>query len=418
VFGSGGSTLAEGVDRKSGLGYFIAMSGNPDLYIEECRALYRRTLLDDVVPFWMRHGFDREHGGISNVLDDAGQAVNFDKYTWSQGRALWTFAALVNRVEKRPEWLAFARHIFKYLEEHGPDEQGRWMFRRDGEGRILDRDLSIYADGFAMAGLGEFFAATGEPRAKALALDTAESILQRLERPGSYGVAPYVIPAGMKTHGIAMIFSFFFYNLGEALDEPVLCEKGLALGQEILDDFYDPKHDAIMEFVREDGQPDSSAPARTCVMGHGLEGLWFLLSLSERSGRTERIPLICRLIRRHLELAWDEEYGGLLLARDMEGSSPCFWQKADCKAWWVHAEALVATAYAHRLTGEAWCLEWHKRIRDYAFSHYPVATGEWTQWLDRQGRPMSSAALPVKDPFHLPRALMQLIDLLGPGGGA
>jgi hypothetical protein len=37
--------------------------------------------------------------------------------------------------------------------------------------------------------------------------------------------------------------------------------------------------------------------------------------------------------------------------------------------------------------------------------------GEWTQWLDRQGRKMASAGLPVKDPFHLPRALIYLLSL-------
>jgi N-acylglucosamine 2-epimerase len=218
----------------------------------------------------------------------------------------------------------------------------------------------------------------------------------------------------MKTHGIPMIFSFFFYNLGEALGEPALCAKGLSLGREILDDFYDPGRDAIMEFVRLDRTPDDSPPARTCVMGHAIEGLWFLLSLFERSGETDRIPLCCRLIRRHLELAWDAEQGGLLLARDLDGKEPCFWQKSDCKAWWVHCEALVATAYAHRFTGEAWCLDWHKRVRDYAFARYPAPAGEWVQWLDRGGRKMASAALPVKDPFHLPRALIYLIDLTKP----
>lgn len=34
--------------------------------------LYRATLLEDVMPFWLRHGLDREHGGISTALDRNG----------------------------------------------------------------------------------------------------------------------------------------------------------------------------------------------------------------------------------------------------------------------------------------------------------------------------------------------------------
>jgi N-acylglucosamine 2-epimerase len=40
-------------------------------------------------------------------------------------------------------------------------------------------------------------------------------------------------------------------------------------------------------------------------------------------------------------------------------------------------------------------------------------TGEWRQRLDRRGDPISTVvALPVKDPFHLPRAAILAVQLL------
>lgn len=374
-------------------------------------ALYRRTLLGDVVPFWMKHGLDHTYGGLGNVIDDQGKPLGHDKYLWSQGRALWTFSALYNRVEKRPEWLAAAHHVFRYLEEHGRDDQGRWMFRLDAQGRVLDKDISIYVDGFVMNGLGEYYKATENAQARRMAEETYANVLRRISTPGACAVAPYVIPPGLKTHGIAMCFSFFFYNLGEILNRPDMRKQGLQLAHEILDQFYVPSKDAVLEFVSLHGRFSDTPPGRTCVPGHVIEAMWFLISLFERSGQHDRIPACCRLIRRHLELAWDPEFGGLRLALDIDGKKPGFWKTPDVKAWWVHSEALVATAYASLHSGEAWCLEWHGRVRDYAFAHYPVASGEWTQWLDREGRKTASSALPVKDPFHLPRALMELIAL-------
>lgn len=379
--------------------------------IETGRALYRRTLLENIVPFWMRHGIDRQHGGIGNVLDDQGNAIGHDKYLWSQGRALWTFSALFNRVAKRPEWLDVAHHIFRYLESHGRDAEGRWMYRLDPSGKVLDRDISIYVDGFVMMGLGEYWMATRSPAVRRLAEETFRSVVHRLENPGSFGVAPYAIPDGMKTHGVAMMFSFCFFNLGMALGRPDMCDHGLRLAREILDHFYVPAKDAVLEFVALDGRFVDCPPGRACVPGHVIEAMWFLISMFEQSGDRDRIQACCRLIRRHLELAWDPEFGGLRLALDIDGQQPCFWNNPDIKAWWVHCEALVATAYAHLHTGEDWGLDWHMRIRDFAFAHFPVPTGEWTQWLDRRGEKTSSAALPVKDPFHLPRALMVLMDL-------
>ena len=57
-------------------------------------ALYRTTLLEDVIPFWLKHGLDREHGGIMTALDRDGSVLDTDKSVWFQGRAGWTFATL------------------------------------------------------------------------------------------------------------------------------------------------------------------------------------------------------------------------------------------------------------------------------------------------------------------------------------
>src|SRR5690242_14764016 len=151
--------------------------------IADCLDLYKKTLLHDVVPFWLKYGIDRRHGGIGNLLDDAGNVTGHDKYLWSQGRALWTFSALCNRIERRAEWLTFADHIFNYLHSHGRDAQGRWVFRLDKDGNVLEGDISIYVDGFVMAGMTEYHAATGNDGAKQIALETYENTRARLAQP-------------------------------------------------------------------------------------------------------------------------------------------------------------------------------------------------------------------------------------------
>jgi len=376
------------------------------------RERYRTTLLDQVIPFWMRYSLDPETGAISNCLDDDGTVLSRDRYLWSQGRALWTFSALYNRVEPRPEWLAVARGLFGYLREHGRDDRGYWMFRLDAEGNVLETDSSIYVDAFVMNGMGEFYLATRDPEALIIARQTHETTLARLRRPGSYRIAPYAIPPGMKALGLPMIFSFFYDNLGRALARPDISEAGHALGREVLDDFYQAEGDAIREFVSLEGRPVDTPEGRVCIPGHGLEALWFLTSIYEQTGERERLQRCCALIRRELELGWDDEYGGLRLAIDVAGRSPVAWQQPDCKPWWVQLEAMVATVYAYLHTGDTSYLDWHQRIADYTYAHYPTPAGEWVQWLDRVGSKTSTAALPVKDPFHLPRALIYLLALL------
>ena len=59
-------------------------------------------------------------------------------------------------------------------------------------------------------------------------------------------------------------------------------------------------------------------------------------------------------------------------------------------------------------------MEWFERVHKYAFAHFPVPVyGEWIQNLDRQGIPLTEpVALPVKDPFHLARALINSVGVL------
>ena len=377
------------------------------------KAAYEQTLRQDIVPFWLKHSIDRQNGGIYNCLDDYGRLLSGDKFLWSQGRALWTFSALYNRIEKKQEWIDLAESIFLFIARHGRDEDGRWMFKLDSEGSVKERDISIYADGFVMNGLGEYYVATGDKKAAQLAVETYENTYSRLQKPGSYGTFPYALPEGFKTHGINMIFGFFYHNLGKQLGRKDISQSGHRLAMEVLNDFYSPQKDAVLEFVTLQGNHADTPMGRACVPGHVLESMWFLIDIFEDLNDKEIIQKCCKLIERHLELGWDDEYKGVLLSIDIDGLNPPYWDKADYKPWWVHVEALVATAYALLHSKEQWCLDWHMKIKQYAFAHYPVPEGEWTQWLDRYGNKGISAALPVKDAFHLPRALIYLISVLG-----
>ncbi|MHC5025685.1 MAG: AGE family epimerase/isomerase, partial [Planctomycetota bacterium] len=71
----------------------------------ELIATYRDGLLNDTLPFWTRHGVDREHGGFFTSLDRDGAVIDDDKAIWPQGRFTWLLATLYATVEPRPEWL-------------------------------------------------------------------------------------------------------------------------------------------------------------------------------------------------------------------------------------------------------------------------------------------------------------------------
>jgi N-acylglucosamine 2-epimerase len=147
--------------------------------------------------------------------------------------------------------------------------------------------------------------------------------------------------------------------------------------------------------------------------GHAIESMWFLLRWARRTNRQDVTVRAAEVIRWHLEAGWDPQYGGIFLGIDAAGNTP-FLANAEKKVWWPHTEALYALLLAHKLTGEAWCWEWYQRVHEWSFAHFNDApSGEWRQRLDRAGNSISELiALPVKDPFHLPRAVILTLELL------
>lgn len=383
------------------------------LSFRDLHQFYRAHLLEDVAPFWLKHAVDRTNGGLYTCIEDDGTILSEDKYLWSQCRAIWTFSALYNRIERRDEWLDLARHIYEFVSRHGRDDQGRWIFAVDKSGKPLQGATSIYADGFAMYGLTELARATGDEQVIELARETYHNVQARLAKPGSYETDPYPLPAGVKAHGVSMIFSHVFFELGQFLEDQAIIEAALHHAREVMDVYRRPDRKMLFEFMSLDNSFVDGPRGQAVVPGHAIESMWFMIHIFRALGNEQRVREAVECVRWHMELGWDEEYGGLLLGCDSEGGEP-WWKFWDTKPWWPATEALYALLLCHERSGGPWCMDWYWRMHDYAFTHYPMPEhGEWTQKLDRRGNKITDViALPVKDPFHLPRALIYCIDVL------
>ncbi len=382
---------------------------------DELHAFYRRHLLDDVLPFWLDHAIDRECGGINTCIEDDGTILSYDKYMWSQWRAVWVFANLVNRLEPRPEWRDAAETIYRFAARHGFNAAGRTVFCLDRNGRIEEPHTSIYADGFALYGLTAYYQMTHDDDARQLALNLAPRVQADLARPGSYPTEPLTIPAGYRAHGPNMIFSLVFYELGLALEDRGLQQAGLDLSRDIFQHFVRPEDGLLHELIRLDDTIDETAPCQVIVPGHVIESMWFQIHIRQGQRDTDTVEQACDIIRRHVELGWDDDHGGIFHAVNPHGSPEgVAWRFPDAKVWWPATESLYALLLAHEVSGEPWCLDWYWRVHDDAFRKYPDREhGEWRQRLDRTGRPIKdTVALPVKDPFHLPRALLLILQSL------
>ena len=98
---------------------------------------YRTALLDDVIPFWLRHGLDREQGGLLTALDRDGTLLDTDKSVWFQGRAAWIWSMLYLTVDHRADWLEAASSCLDFLNRHCRATDGKLFFTVTRDGRPL-----------------------------------------------------------------------------------------------------------------------------------------------------------------------------------------------------------------------------------------------------------------------------------------
>jgi N-acylglucosamine 2-epimerase len=212
-----------------------------------------------------------------------------------------------------------------------------------------------------------------------------------------------------------MFWSFVLAELGAALGDTRYTRAAAAFADEVFRDFYRPNRNAFLEFVRLDGGELPPPLGTAIVPGHAIESMWFQLHVANLLGTAERSRLAVDLIARHLELGWDSAGGGgLLLAIDADGRETVGWKFADTKLWWPHTEALYAALLAWKMAGAPQFLQWYDRLWRFCLRHYvDWEHGEWRQKLGRDLQPLQTTiALPVKDPFHLPRSLILQIELL------
>jgi N-acylglucosamine 2-epimerase len=384
----------------------------------ELAALYRGMLRDDVIPFWLRHGLDREHGGIWTALDRDGALLDSDKSVWFQGRAGWMFATLYNTVEPREEWLEAARTCVEFSRRHCHSPEGKMWFTVTREGRPLRMRRYVFSESFAAISYAAFAKATGDAQAAEDAVKTFATYLRLSFEPGA-SVRTSAASRPAKGIGALMIgivtAQEIRANLGDVAVGGRTCTEWIDTAiTEIERDFLKPEHAALMEIVGVDGAILDHCDGRMLNPGHAIECAWFIMHEGRLRGERRLIVLGAQILDWMWARGWDAEHGGLLYLTDLRGLPVQeYWH--DMKFWWPHCEAIIATLLAWRLTGEPRYAAMHAQVHDWSFAHFPDPEhGEWFGWLHRDGSVSQRAKGNMfKGPFHLPRMLWYCANEIG-----
>lgn len=377
-------------------------------YIKSWAESYKKDLTENIMPFWMKYGLDRENGGVYTCVDRDGSLMDTTKSVWFQGRFAFICSFAYNNVEKNQEWLDAAKSTLEFIEKHCFDEQGHMYFSVTAEGKPLRKRRYVFSETFAAIAMSEYALATGDQHWAKRAIQVFEDTQRFLATPG---FLPAKFEADVKLHGHSIVM--ILINVGSCIrkvvDDPKLTQQIDESIEKLKKYFIHPEFKCLLETVGENGEFIDTNMTRTINPGHCIETSWFIMEEAKLRGWDKPMfDLALQVFDWSWDWGWDKQYGGIINFRDCK-NLPSQDYSQDMKFWWPQCETIIASLYAYLGTGDEKYLYRHERISEWTYAHFPDAEyGEWYGYLHRDGTVAQPAKGNLyKGPFHIPRMMIK-----------
>ncbi|MBQ7234165.1 MAG: AGE family epimerase/isomerase [Kiritimatiellae bacterium] len=381
-------------------------------YWQKWSKTYKEELEKNIMPFWMKHGFDRKNGGVYTCLNRDGSLMDTTKSVWFQGRFGWMTAYAYNHVRKNPAWLEASKSCCEFLEKHCFDKDGRAYFEVTEDGVGLRKRRYVFSECFAAIAYAEYSLASGDKAWAKKAVALFKRIRKFTANPKKWMPSKCEPVVQAQGHSLTMILINVANVLKQVSDDPALDAQITESIGLLTKYFIHPEFKALLETVGPKGEFIDTLSGRVINPGHCIETSWFLMDVAVARNDKALLKTALQILDWSWAWGWDKKYGGIISFKDCRNLPPqCYEQ--DMKFWWPQCETVIATAYAYKLTGNAKYMKWHKLAGEWAWKHlkdtrYP----EWYGYLHRDGTVAQPAKGNIfKGPFHIPRMLVKTWEL-------
>jgi mannobiose 2-epimerase len=402
-----------------------------DAALTELAARARAELVDDILPFWIRHSFDDEDWLPGAVLNDLTVDDARPRHAVIAARTLWTFAAAARDLpELRGDLKNTARKALRLvLDDFWDDDHGGVFWSLNADRSVLADRKQIYAQAFAIYGLAQWVDVSGDAAARSAAF-TMFDLLEAHARDRAQGGylealtrewGPLAntalsdkdlpVPKSMNTNlHVLEAYTTLLRVTGDERVREALHELLIAS----LDHIVALKPFAHCELFFD---LDWRSHVNTVSYGHDIEASWLLWDAWEALAAAGAVDdaLGARTRDVTLKLADAVRAHGL----DADGAVMYEGTPArvvnDQKHWWPQAEGVVGWLNAYQLAGRA--EDRAAAIGAWDFVEARVIDrehGEWFARLDRAGAVLTGTEDdvkigPWKCPYHNARACLEVM---------
>ncbi len=381
--------------------------------LEGAREQYRSELFDDFLPFMAKYVIDGEYGGFMCHADRDGARISTIKRAWFEGRGIWVYSFLYDKFGRDPEHLAVARKSVEFILKNKPAGDNFWPGSFTREGKPLEDPnppfygrTSIYGDLFIATGLAEYSKAAGDRKYWDIAKEIIVKCMNIYDNHAGYGSLPRTdsFPGvdAPRILGHWMVFLRLATDMLVARADPAVETIAARCVQAVMVHHFNPEHGLLNEYLNHD-LSRIECDYGEIATGHGPEVLWMIMDEALRTKNIELFDLAAERLRKHIEVFWDDVYGGL-----MEGLAHVNRKTWNTRKWlWLQEEALIGLMMVIEHSGAQWARDWHAKISAYMHSKFLLKQHGLPLWIFVADRKVTFERHSDRiENFHLPRYLM------------
>ena len=394
-------------------------------------------LRDELLPFWLNHGEDKEFGGYLTYFDKNGNPTGETQKTLiCQTRMIYTYSSAHRAGFGEGQFLRLAQQGVDFLLDNfwDPDHFGwYWVCERDGT--PLDRSKLTYGHSFAIYALSEYAMASGDHRGMQWAVETYET-LQNLAADNCHGgyyefmeqdwrhKAPGVYGGDRKSFDVHMHLMEAFTNLYEATGVRIYKQRTEEIVKLIMDRILHPEHrTGVAQFALDwtplrailfknvwgadrDVEDDEGRPLNNTSFGHNVEFAWLFKHTTDILDLDlEPYKDTLRKLYDHCcEYGIDWERGGVYCEGPHDGPA-----RERNKEFWQQAETLIGMLDAYLVFGDERYLDAYENVHRFVMDHViNHKVGEWLPLFDENNNVLwEYMAHAWKINYHTVRSMIQ-----------
>jgi N-acylglucosamine 2-epimerase len=455
--GSGKASAAASANRVTGPDGKLAGKT-----LAELREEHRFWLFDDFLPFMDKFVIDHDLGGFMCTVDRDGTQISSSKSAWYEGRGIWVYSFLYNKIKQDPKYLDAAKKSVEFISKQNPlgKELMPASYTKEGKPTGKGPDPIFYGDMFVASGFQEYSRIKGNEKY----WDMAKQILlkcvdiydnrpgygnlreQRMAMPGgtrqgggrgaggtgqrggaagtgqgagrggagggaagAAGTQPQTavpdetaVVERPRVCGHWMVLLNCAQMMLENRNDPeleALCDRSV---KAVMDYHYNPETKLINENLNHDLTRIQNNVGQIYV-GHGLETLWMILYDAVRTKNKPLFDRAAEYLRHSADVFWDEVYGGIYT--ECNNLELNIWSMG--KSEWCQVEVLIGLLCIIEHTGAQWAKDWYDKLHTYVLAKFPLKQYGYPLWFAYADRKITFTQHYNRcEHFHHPRYLM------------